>query len=344
MITNMLRRIEDLLVQVVRVVLLVFSLLVLVGMALWTWESFRPGKAEAPQAVAQELNWKDARPDLQFVVDETSRDLGAGGGEPAMEKRLADPALRPAFQKADALVRAFVNKDPARRERTERDHQARGLAPLHPLLQGDALPSEADVQRRIQERGQREGDAGAVDAAADAAAADAAADAAAADAAAADAAAADAAAAAAASADEEDSWMVEPVDTAAAIHERAQAAELEHGKGAYAAYVQGLPAALEQVFGNAALEPRLQAQTAQQILSTVLLNYTLSLDNAARALRGEDSHGSSSWKERFGAVETAFWSMLMSFLVLVVMVLVFIRMERHLRVISQQHGQAPRQP
>ncbi|MEK7417503.1 MULTISPECIES: hypothetical protein [Delftia] len=315
MITNMLRRIEDLLVQVVRVVLLVFSLLVLVGMALWTWESFRPGKAEAPQAVAQELNWKDARPDLQFVVDETSRDLGAGGGEPAMEKRLADPALRPAFQKADALVRAFVNKDPARRERTERDHQARGLAPLHPLLQGDALPSEADVQRRIQERGQREGDAGAVDAAADAAAAD-----------------------------EEDSWMVEPVDTAAAIHERAQAAELEHGKGAYAAYVQGLPAALEQVFGNAALEPRLQAQTAQQILSTVLLNYTLSLDNAARALRGEDSHGSSSWKERFGAVETAFWSMLMSFLVLVVMVLVFIRMERHLRVISQQHGQAPRQP
>ncbi|MDH0774390.1 hypothetical protein N5C96_13395 [Delftia tsuruhatensis] len=326
----MLRRIEDLLVQVVRVVLLVFSLLVLVGMALWTWESFRPGKAEAPQAVAQELNWKDARPDLQFVVDETSRDLGAGGGEPTMEKRLADPALRPAFQKADALVRAFVNKDPARRERTERDHQARGLAPLHPLLQGDALPSEADVQRHIQERGQREGDAGAVDAAADAAAADAAA--------------ADAAAAAAASADEEDSWMVDPVDTAAAIHERAQAAELEHGKGAYAAYVQGLPAALEQVFGNAALEPRLQAQTAQQILSTVLLNYTLSLDNAARALRGEDSHGSSSWKERFGAVETAFWSMLMSFLVLVVMVLVFIRMERHLRVISQQHGQAPRQP
>lgn len=321
MITNMLRRIEDLLVQVVRVVLLVFSLLVLMGMALWTWESFRPGKAEAaPQAVAQELNWKDARPDLQFVVDETSRDLGAGGGEPAMEKRLADPALRPAFQKADALVRAYVNKDPARRERTERDNQARGLAPLHPLLQGDALPSEADVQRRIQERGQREGDAGAVDAAADAAAA------------------------AAASSDEEDGWMVEPVDTAAAIHERAQAAELEHGKGAYAAYVQGLPAALEQVFGNAALEPRLQAQTAQQILSTVLLNYTLSLDNAARALRGEDSHGSSSWKERFGAVETAFWSMLMSFLVLVVMVLVFIRMERHLRVISQQHGQAPRQP
>lgn len=325
MITNMLRRIEDLLVQVVRVVLLVFSLLVLVGMALWTWESFRPGKAEAPQAVAQELNWKDARPDLQFVVDETSRDLGAGGGEPAMEKRLADPALRPAFQKADALVRAYVNKDPARRERTERDNQARGLAPLHPLLQGDALPSEAEVQRRIQERGQREGDAGAVDAVADAAAAD-------------------AAAAAAASTGEEDGWMVEPVDTAAAIHERAQAAELEHGKGAYAAYVQGLPAALEQVFGNAALEPRLQAQTAQQILSTVLLNYTLSLDNAARALRGEDSHGSSSWKERFGAVETAFWSMLMSFLVLVVMVLVFIRMERHLRVISQQHGQAPRQP
>ena len=107
MITNMLRRIEDLLVQVVRVVLLVFSLLVLVGMALWTWESFRPGKAEAPQAVAQELNWKDARPDLQFVVDETSRDLDAGGGEPAMEKRLADPALR--RSKADSAAWFFAH-------------------------------------------------------------------------------------------------------------------------------------------------------------------------------------------------------------------------------------------
>ncbi len=322
MMTNMLRRIEDLLVQVVRVVLLMFSLLVLAGMALWTWDSFRPGKAEAPQAVPQELNWKDARPDLQFVVDETSRDLGAAVGDTAMEKRLADPALRPAFQKADALVRAFVNKDPARRERTERDHQARGLAPLHPLLQGDALPSEAEVQRRIQEREQREGGAGPVDASAEAAAADA------------------AAAGAAASPDEEEGWMIDPVDTAAAIHERAQAAELEHGKGAYAAYVQGLPAALEQVFGNAALQPRLQAQTAQQILSTVLMNYTLSLDNAARVLRGEPSPGDSTWKERFNAVETAFWSMMMSFLVLVVMVLVFIRMERHLRMISQQGRQA----
>ena len=40
------------------------------------------------------------------------------------------------------------------------------------------------------------------------------------------------------------------------------------------------------------------------------------------------------------AAETAFWSMLMSLLVLVVMVVVFIRMERHLRVMSERPQRA----
>lgn len=89
---NVLRRLEDGLVQVLRMVLLVFSLLLLVGMAVWVWDYFKPSKpvsAVAADAVA--LNWKDAKLDLGYVVDETRRDLGNAGNDLPMEKTPGRP-------------------------------------------------------------------------------------------------------------------------------------------------------------------------------------------------------------------------------------------------------------
>ncbi|MDR3005844.1 MAG: hypothetical protein LBV14_16630, partial [Acidovorax sp.] len=142
--------------------------------------------------------------------------------------------------------------------------------------------------------------------------------------------------------DEENGYFSEPLEVAYSIHERAQMAESEHGAGAYAAYVQGLPAALQQVFGNADLAPQLQQQTASSLMSMVLTNYTITFDQAARVLRGDNSEdGDTSLLNLYNkAAETAFWSMLMSLLVLVVMVVVFIRMERHLRVMSERPQRA----
>jgi hypothetical protein len=147
-----------------------------------------------------------------------------------------------------------------------------------------------------------------------------------------------AAAAARSTEDEDSSWFSEPFDIPCAIHERAQMAESEHGAGSYAAYVQGLPTALEQVLGHAELGPRLQQQAVSHMVGTVLTNYTISFDQAARALRGDaEADSDDSLLNLYSkAAETAFWSMLMSLLVLVVMVVVFIRMERHLRVISER--------
>ncbi|WP_027014517.1 hypothetical protein [Comamonas composti] len=309
------RRLEDLLVQVVRLVLLVFSLFVLIIMGLWLWDGFKPAKAPVEASAQAPLDWHSARPDLDFVVNETSRDLSVSADEIVLEKRLADPALRPSFQKADALVRAFVSQKPEERARLERDNQSLGLAPVPALLQGNALPTAEAVKKAIRLREQGGDSAPHASAATE-----------------------DAAAEAAAAADDEDeedrSWWSH-ADTSGSIHERAQMAEIEHGKGAYEAYVLGAPAALEKVFANPAVARKLQEQGAQQILSTVLLNYTLSFDTAAAELRGDAPAESSSWKSRFDGFEAAIWSMLMSFLVLVVMVLALIRMERHLRVISE---------
>jgi hypothetical protein len=329
---NVLRRIEDVLVQIVRVVLLAFSVFVLIGMAFWLWSHYKPKQSDAAPAAQVALDWKSAKPDLKYVVDETARDLSGMADQVPMEKRLADPELRPSFQKADGLLRGFIYTDPAARKRVEKDNNGQGLAPINALLKGDAAPSEADVQRQIKLREQRENaccddatrdaSAAAVDAATDAAAVR-------------RVAMAGAERDAAEEEPEGDDWLNEPVDLAAQIHERAQAAESEHGTGAYAAFVQGLPAALEQVLGNERLAAKLREQSAQQITSMLLLNYTLSFDRSAQHLKGEDPD-TDKWE--FSSVETAFGTMLISCLVMVVMVLVLIRMERHMRLMSEQSG------
>ena len=333
---TVLRRLEDLLVQVMRLVLLVFSLLLLAGMGWWLWQHFQPA-ATPGEAVA--LSWKDVRPDLDYMVEETGRDLGHLDSQIPIEKRLADPELRPSFQRADGLIRGFVYMSPRQRKRIEEDSGGQGLAPVHPLLKGDALPTPAEVQRQIRLREERDNDqcCGAsegVEATLDAAAAlsthqagyavrkrlvaggDAAED-------------------SGPNGEAEGDELADPVQVEALIHERAQAAEGEHGAGAYAAYVQGLPAVLEKVLGSESLAPRLREQPAQQLVSMLLINYTLSFDRAAQKLKG-DGADASAWD--FAGAETAVLSLVMSFLVLVVMVLVFMRMERHLRAISEQTG------
>ena len=317
MMLTVLRRLEDVLVQVVRVVLLAFALVVLLALALWVWDSWRGSKPSSPDgAQPAALNWKDARLDMDYVVSETGRDLGQAGNQVPLTQRLADAQLRPSFQKADQLIRAFVNQDPAARARVEKDNSSRGLAAVNPLLEGAGAPSASLVQRLLKAE-QENGCNAAVSAAAESAAA---------------------AAAASSTEDEDSSWFSEPFDIPCAIHERAQMAESEHGTGSYAAYVQGLPTALEQVLGHAELGPRLQQQAVSHMVGTVLTNYTISFDQAARALRGDaEADSDDSLLNLYSkAAETAFWSMLMSLLVLVVMVVVFIRMERHLRVISER--------
>lgn len=301
MMLSVLRRVEDVLVQVVRVVLLAFSLVVLIALALWVWGSWQ-GKSDAQTDTAQPiaLNWKEAKLDVQFMVDETGRDLGHSDSQAALAERLADAQLRTSYQQADRILRTFVSREPAMRAHIEKTHDGQGLAPLNPLLQGNTLPDPALADRMRQ---------------------------------------AESAAEAAASSEEDAAFgLNDPVDIPAAIHERAQMAEMEHGAGSYAAYVQGLPAALEQVLGNKALAPRLEQQPAANLVNMVLTNYTLGFDRAARALRGdsETEEPGSIWDLYSKAMETTFWSMLMTILVLVVMVVVFIRMERHLRVISEQ--------
>lgn len=313
----LLNKIEDVLVQIIKLILLVFALWVLVVWGNHMYEKAWPSKSS--DTAESTVNWKDVQPDMQFVVEETSRDLGLQFSDKQLQDRLTDAQLRPAFKKADQLLRDFVAQQPEQHARIEKESQARGLAPLHPLLVGDNLPSAKDIEAILKAQQAEEAakekarearlerlwsDEGSAE---------------------------DASEAAAVVADEDDEccWT-DAVDVAQTLHNNATQA---YGDEGYTRFVLGAPAAIEMVLKDATLAPKLHEMTVSRLLDMVLTNYSISF---SRAVSEQDSDSSDGlWDSLFNSIELTMWSVILSFLVLVVFVVMMIRMEKHLGRISQ---------
>lgn len=322
----LLRRVEDVFVQLVRIVLLAFSLVVLLAMASYLWDkTWGKSQGEAPANVA----WQSLAPDLQFVVEETGRDMGLQSSERAFTDSVTRPQLRTAFQQADAVVRQFIAQKPEHHARIEKDNESLGLAELHPLLQGDTVPTQAQIDAYEQSKQAKENARHAPPQDAEAALDS---DAAHAAAMATDAAAEAVAATAACCTDDDTTYWTDPVDVALAVHERATQVQSEYDAQAYVAYVTGAPKALERVLNDSTLAPKLHDLPVSRLVDMVLTNYSISF---SRAITGEET-SQSLWDSFFDSLELTMWSLIMSFLVMVVFVVMVIRMEKHLRLLSQQ--------
>lgn len=328
-----LSKLEDVFVQIIRLVLLAFSAVVLVALAMLLIGKLAPSPSSTSSEPA--VVWKDVKPDMQYVVEETGRDMGLHVPNQQLQERLTDPQLRPAFQKADQLLRDFVALKPALHERIEKDNEARGLAPVNPLLVGDAMPSPQAVKAYAQAQEQARNASDASDAAQAVEAVEASDEATAADAA------AHAAAQATAAADAamQDCCWTDPVDVPQILHERASQVQSEYGEPAYAAFVLGAPAAIEKVLTDPGLAPKLHEQTMSRLVDMVITNYSISF---SRAVDVPDADSSESlWDSIFNSIELTMWSVILSFLVLVVFVVMVIRIEKHLRLLNLQHTPRP---
>jgi ABC-type Fe3+ transport system permease subunit len=85
------------------------------------------------------------------------------------------------------------------------------------------------------------------------------------------------------------------------------------------------------VLNDATLAPKLHELTVSRLLDMVMTNYSISF---SRAVSEQDSSSENLWDSVFSSIELTMWSVILSFLVLVVFVVMMIRMERHLRAIS----------
>lgn len=321
-----LSKLEDVFVQIIRLVLLAFSAVVLVALGMLLVSKITPSTSSTDSG--QTVVWKDLQPDMQFVVEETGRDMGLQMPHVQLQERLTDPQLRPAFQKADQLLRNFVAQKPALHERIERENDARGLAPVHPLLVGEAMPSPEAVKAYTlaREQAQDQETVQAAEASAEVAAE------ASAVSAADEAVQAAMEAAEAAEAAMQDCCWTDPVDVPSILHERASQVQAEYGEPAYAAFVLGAPAAIEKVLHDPGLAPKLHELTMSRLVEMVMTNYGISF---SRAVSGPEADSSDSlWDKVFNSIELTMWSVILSFLVLVVFVVMVIRIEKHLRLLQ----------
>lgn len=320
---SFLSKIEDLLMQVIKLVLLAFALWLL-----FAWGSHLYKKSDFTKtdtATEAAVDWKQVKPDMQFVLEETSRDLDLYVPNKLLQERLTDAQLRPAFQKADQLLRDFVAQKAAQHARIEKENQSRGLAPLNTLLVGEALPTAKDVaaynqaeqakldaeQAQAKAREERMARLWEESDEADS-----------------DVAAATAAVEAIDGADEEECCWTEAVDVAQVLDSNAAS----HSEKGYAAFVLGAPAAIELILKNDTLAPRLHELTVSRLLDMVMMNYSISF---SRAVSEQDSDSESLLDAMFSSIDLAMWSLILSFLALVVFVATGIRMEKHLRRMSQ---------
>lgn len=315
---QLLRKLEDIFVQVIRLVLMGFALLVLVALAAHLWDKISPKKA-ATETSANAVDWTSVKPDMKFVLEETGRDMGTYVPDQALQERLGDAAVRAHFKQFDQLVRDFIAKNPEAHARVEKDNEARGLAPLNPLLVGDTAPSAEQIQAYQQTLKDKEQAESARMEQVLAQASDA----------------PEEAASASCCDSSNEMFWAEPVDLAQLLHERAVQTQSEYGEQAYAAYVAGAPAAMALVLNDATLAPKLQTLTVARLVDMVLVNYGISFGRSVSEHNGDSSD--SLWDTVFSSIEMTMWSVILSFLVLVVFVVMMMRMEKHLRTISLHH-------
>ena len=148
---NFLCKLEDVFVQIIRLVLVIFALVVLVALGLMLWGKATSSSHSGNSATSTTRVWGEFQPDMKFVLEETGRDVDVNANSQSLQESLTDPQLRTAFQKIDTLLRDFVAQQPEQHARVERDNEARGFAPKHPLLIGDAVPSAAQAAAAIKD-------------------------------------------------------------------------------------------------------------------------------------------------------------------------------------------------
>ena len=125
------------------------------------------------------------------------------------------------------------------------------------------------------------------------------------------------------------------MDVAQVLHERATQTLHEYGDSGYRAYVLGAPAALERVLSDQSLAPQLHELPIARLVDMVLTNYSISFSRAVSE-QNDRSDRSDWWEASFSSLELTLWSVILSFLVLVVFVVMTIRIEKHLHRLSQQ--------
>ncbi|MGE8320773.1 MAG: hypothetical protein ACN6O3_18625 [Comamonas sp.] len=299
----MLQRLESGLLFLARIVMIALVLLTLAGLVAWLVAEL-PGKSDkADEAhAASTVQWSDVKIDDADLKRTTYSDFDYSFNDGNVDmaesyrKLAADAAAVQAFARVDALLRGAIERKPAARAALEETQYGSGLAPAQTL--GQIVKAWED-------------DPGvpAVDASDDAASA----------------------AAAAASASE-GSETHDAVSIGKELLERSYAVMEGHGYDAGRAFVLGAPAAFETLLADPRVQKGIDRQTASYVVNNLLMNYHMAFSSKASEARESSSGATTAWFHRLMEPSNLLiLSILLWSFVLMMMVVVFLRIERYLR-------------
>jgi uncharacterized membrane protein len=297
----MLGKLESALLYLMRLVMVVLVLFTLFNFALWSWGAAHKPTPGAIEETHQNRDWAALKISEEELKKITYSDFGYDDTNQTLSdaKLAADPAVVAAFAEVDAVLRAAIEREPAQRKKLERDNDEPGLAPVQ------ALPALVETMQ-AKERASQEMDA--VDAAA--------------------------ATAAASDAADSDGWKPQPTSIGEVLLQQTRSIISSYGYEAGRSFTLGAPQALKALLADPQVQKGISKQTTSMVVTNLLLNYGIVF--SAKAGESDMQTEKSGWLERL--IEPSnllvFTVLLWSF-VFLMMIVVFLRVERHLRTMSQ---------
>lgn len=293
----MLQKLESGLLYLMRVLMVLLVLFTLFSLALWAADSLRSPAASATQATT---DWSGFKIDDAELKRTTYSDFGfADSDHHANDDKLAkDGEVVAAFTQVDQLLRAAILQNPDKRRQVDAAGDDAGLADAQSL---------ADWLKASREKAS----AGtAVSAAVDATAG--------------------------VQGDDEE-FKPQPVNITEALLNQTHGIIDANGYDAGRAFVLGAPAAFKTLLADAQVQRGMAQQTTSFLVSNLLLNYNMAFSTKVSGTDADTAGTRPSWLERLMEPSNLLvFTVLMWTLVFMMLIVVFLRVERHLRAMASE--------
>lgn len=293
----MLQKLESGLLYLMRVLMVLLVLFTLFSLALWAADSLRSPAASATHATT---DWSGFKIDDAELKRTTYSDFGfADSDHHANDDKLAkDGEVVAAFTQVDQLLRAAILQNPDKRRQVDAAGDDAGLADAQSL---------ADWLKASREKAS----AGtAVSAAVDATAS--------------------------AQGDDEE-FKPQPVNITEALLNQTHGIIDANGYDAGRAFVLGAPAAFKTLLADAQVQRGMAQQTTSFLVSNLLLNYNMAFSSKVSGTDADTAGTRPSWLERLMEPSNLLvFTVLMWTLVFMMLIVVFLRVERHLRAMASE--------
>ena len=307
----MLGKIESGLLYLMRVVMVLLVLFTLFNFALWSYHALRTPKAESTTALNDQRDWAGVKINDEELKKTTYSDFGYADTEQVLNdnKLAADVGVAAAFAEVDKLLRGAIERNPKARKQLDEDNMDAGLAPAQPL------PA---LVKALHEKELAMHDEPALDVAAAISAA----------------AAAATAAADAAVADTEEDYKPQPTDIGEQLLGQTRSVIGSYGYNAGRAFALGAPAALQTLLADPQVQKGINKQATSTVTSNLLVNYNIAFNTKASESEATPGNG---WLTRLlEPTNLLVFTVLLWSFVFLMMIVVFLRVERHLRAMAAE--------